>query len=84
MSAEAEMNAELGITELAHWTMMWPMMSHKPTPFYPNPKSGHFVPVGKPPCFDQKTRFKFDSYQKLKTINEFWNCIGGFDPVGGF
>ena len=83
MSAEAEMNAELGITELAHWTMMWPMMSHKPTPFYPNPKSGHFVPVGKSPLFRSK-KLDSNSTVKLKTINEFWNFIGGFDPVGGF
>ena len=82
MSAEAEMNAELGITELAHWTMMWPMMSHKPTPFYPNPKSGHFVPVGIPLVSIKK--LDSNSTVKLKTINEFWNCIGGFDPVGGF
>lgn len=58
--------------------MMWPMMSHKPTPFYPNPKSGHFVPVGKPPCFDQKTRFKFDS--KIKNHKRVLKLHRWFRP----
>ena len=91
MSAEAEMNAELGITELAHWILVQLMMT--------NPKIGHILaknhftqiwtrflghfPLKRTvrPLVSIKTRFKIDSYQKLKTINDFWNCLGGFSLV---
>ena len=82
MSAEAEMNAELGITELAHWTSWWPTMMMT-NPISPKPEIGPFF-TSRNPLVSIKTRFKFDSYQKLKTINEFWNCVGGFVLVGGF
>ena len=51
MSAEAEMNAELGITELAHWRTMANDESLTTNPILPKPKIGSFtkfVPVGTP------------------------------------
>jgi len=92
MSAEAEMNAELGITELAHWILvqlmanprwptqnLWPKTTQIWTRFL-----GHFtknVPLGSPVSI--KNQIQIRQLSKIKNHKRVlklprWFFVGGF------